>query len=216
MILGVTWGACEAQLKLIAEHSKQVELAASPAHETLLAFGLVDDGGLTPLGEAYHFARFVLQDSDELERVLAEMLKALPEVNALCDALWGKGEVPVQGAVSLIRRTMKTSDDHVAKRWLEMLSKAGLITYNRNRPTLRAAYNPSELAPPGEAAPEIARSHLLSPDTRFSNLLALRDMLRAASGIVRWYETHFDGKVLEVIARGRLTTGTSRVSLTSA
>lgn len=201
MILGVSWSACETELLRIAEHRRAADPENSPADETLVALALVDEAGLTSAGESYHFARFVLQDATEQARVLGDVLKGIPEVNALCEALWGRGNVPVTGAMSLVRRTMKVTDEHVAKRWLELLGRAGLLTYNRNLPTLRAAYNPSALGLPSEGVPEAAKGHVLSPDTPFSNLMALRDLLRAATGTIRWYEAHFDAKVLEVIAR---------------
>jgi hypothetical protein len=128
------------------------------------------------------------------------VLKQQPSVNAFCEKLWGKGEIPVQGAINLLKQIHHSTDEHSAKRWLELMNRGRLISYNRANPTIRILYSPSELVTPAEDA-ERAKSHVLSPDTPFGNLLALRELIRAARGSIRWYEQHMPPKVLEILYR---------------
>jgi hypothetical protein len=148
-----------------------------------------------------YMAHFVLMDADQEAATIAELLKGMPEVNGFCEALWAVGEVQVDGAVNLIRRLTR-ADPIEAKRLLELMNRGRLITYNRKNPKMRVLYNPRALVG-GEldTQGEKLKSHLLAPDTRFGNLLSLREMLRAARSWIRWYELHMPGKVLEVLYR---------------
>ena len=88
------------------------------------------------------------------------------------------------------------------------MNRGRLISYNRNSPRLRVLYNPSPVEVEDEQqAAERDKAHLLAPDTRYSNVLALREMLRAARVWIRWYEQHMPAKVMEVLHR-ELQSGT--------
>lgn len=219
MELDVTWTAIEERLLEIAERT-DTSPRENSADSILVLLGLItvaeehhdsydDDGGefvdvwtLTPLGEGYYDARFVARSPDETSDALANVLGSTAVVTAFCDALWGRGEVPVAGAVSLLRRLTYTSSEASCKRWLELMGKAGLISYNRSKPTVRVLYHPGELVPPDdEPEREQRRGHVLSPDTPFGNLLALRDLVRSARSFIHWYEQHMPPKVMEVLHR---------------
>ena len=66
--------------------------------------------------------------------------------------LLSRGEVPVAGAVSLIKRITSQDDDGSAKRWIEMMNAGGVVAYIRNRAKMRVLFNPTELIPPDEEA----------------------------------------------------------------
>lgn len=173
--------------------------------DALLDFGLVEVAGdsveFTSLGERYYRARFVLARKAELQEVLSDLLfeQAIPQ--AFCAALWGSGEVPVAGALSLLRR-LRVGDDASGRRWLSLMNSADWIVYNPKHPNVRVSRNTQELVPPEtDAARERLRGHLISPDARYGNLLALREMIRAARGWLWWYEQHLPAKALEILYR---------------
>lgn len=67
---------------------------------------------------------------------------------------------------------------------------------------MRVLYNPSELvASEEDAERERAKGHVISPETPFGNVLALRELFRAARGSIRWWEQHLPPKALEVLYR---------------
>jgi hypothetical protein len=201
MELRRSWGALEARLQQIAEDPTNWDLDANPADRDLVGLELVnDDGSLTDLGDAYYMAKFVRGDAAATKEAIADILKRSPVANTFCGHLWASGEIPKTGAVTLIKRITQSQNLESAKRWLQMMNDGGLIVYNRSHPTIRVLYNPTELAPPEEEAQrEKFRGHLISPDTPFTNVVALRELLRSARGDVRWYEPHLPGKVLEVL-----------------
>jgi hypothetical protein len=201
--LECSWNAVEERLLEIAER-RDTKTKPTAADELVSYFGLVepneDDLELTDAGMKLYEARFVLQSPAEITEALASVLRELPEVSAFCSALWGRLEVQVTGAVSLLRRITTSDSEPSAKRWLELMNRAGLISYNRSKPTLRVIFNPDELVPAAEGAErEKRRGHVLSPDRPFGNVLALRDLLDSARGWIRWYEQHLPPKVMEVL-----------------
>jgi hypothetical protein len=201
VVLDVSWSTVEAALTLVAESGSE-----RPTADDLLrlrGLGLIeetDPPAMTPLGERYWKAKFVLEDSALARGALADILRDHPVVTGFCGALWGSGERPVSGALRLIRQLTRSSNDGINRRWLALMNSAGLIVYNQKYPTLRVVYNPNELAP-AEVAEEREKTaaHVLSPDTPYGNLLSLRSVLRAAADFLWWYEPHMPPKVLETL-----------------
>lgn len=81
---------------------------------------------------------------------------------------------------------------------------------------MRVLFNPTELVPAEEEAEhQKSRGHVISPDAPFTNIMALRELLRSARGDVRWYEPHLSGKALEVLAREVSGDGVKSIRLLS-
>jgi hypothetical protein len=214
LLLDVTWSLVEKRLAEFAVANGPI--AMGPADSTLSRFGLVSQGELTTLGDSYYTARFIREDNDATDAVLAQALKQDPTVNAVCEILWRFHELPKSGVLSALRRLEKGATDERLVRLLEVMSRAKLIVYNRNRPKVRALHNPVQLVPPLEAASrERATGHLISPEIPFGNLLALRDLIRSASKYLYWYEQHMPAKVLEVLYRELVAGQVSDVRLLS-
>lgn len=201
MRFSATWPAVEASLLAVAEgRESEIDVAT---HDLLLELGLVvtrdETADLSAVGERFYLARFVASSRDDERDALAEVLRMQPIPTGFCSTLWSADRVEVQGAVSLLIR-LKAGDATSAKRWLELMNRAGWISYNRANPYLRVLYNPQELVPPDEdASRERGRGHVIAPNTGYGNLLALRELVRSARGYVRWYEQHLPAKVLEVL-----------------
>lgn len=200
MELESSWAKVELRLREIAEGASPDPDAV--ADRVLAAFDLVDGEGLTEAGHALYVARFVVENEQEFEEALGEVLKQQPIVTAFCEPLWAVGAVPMTGAISLLKRLTGSADEKVARRWLDMMNKARLIVYNRANPKVNVLYNPSELVSDEEdVLRERTRAHVIRPQRPYGNVLALRDMLRAARGSIRWYERHMEAKTVEVLYR---------------
>jgi hypothetical protein len=211
MHLERAWSALQKRLKQVAEGDAVWDPVRNVVDEELVALGLIDQSGdLTEPGNDIFMTRFVKADDDGAALALGRALQNNQVVTAFCGRLWAEGEVPVAGAVSLLKRITGSKDEASAKRWIAMMNAGGLVAYNRNRAKMRVLYNPSELMPAEEEAQrERAKGHVIGPETPFGNLLALRELVRSARGTIRWYEQHMPGKVLEVlfreVARGSVT-----------
>ena len=201
LVLDASWASIETALSTIAESGSKRPGEADL--ERLRGLGLAEPDEpprLTPSGERYWTAKFVLEDADASGDALADILKANPVAAAFCAALWGAGDRPVTGALRLVRQLTKSSDDVANRRWLALMNSAGLIVYNRKYPTLKVVYNPNELAPAAVAEKrELTAGHVLSPERPYANLMALRSVLRSASDFLWWYDPHMPAKVLETL-----------------
>lgn len=199
MIISYSWPAIENRLRAISE--RLAEARQPDQRDTLLeSLGLIDSKGLTTAGENYYMALFVLNDPAARGNILNELLKSNVTTNTFCSTLWPHSPIPKTGAIRLLKRLTNSPDEESAKRWLELMNRAGLIRYNRNSPEVTILYNPDEVLLPEEAANrERARGHLIKPETPFSNLLALKKLIRSSRTFICWYEQHLPGKVLETL-----------------
>jgi hypothetical protein len=197
--LDASWSSIEERLREVAEGAPLDTALATD--RGLEEFGLVNGDGLTDLGNALYMARFVVESEQEAEAAIAEMLKQQPVVTTFCEPLWPVGTVPTTGAISLLKR-ITGRDEKAARRWLDLMNKARLVVYNRANPKVNVLYNPTELlSDEQEAEREQTRGHVIRPQRPYGNVLALRDMLRAARGAIRWYEKHMEAKTIEVLYR---------------
>jgi hypothetical protein len=202
LVLERPWSAIEQRLLDVAQKTASWKQATKPEDQALIDLGLVDhEGELTSEGQSYYMARFVLDDSNEMTRILGDILTKNQLVTAFCEPLWAREQVPVVGAVSLLIR-LGAADESVAKRWLSVMNMGQIVAYNRRNPNLRVLFNPTELVPPAEEAErEKSRGHVISPDTPYGNIVAVRELIRSARGTIRWYEQHMPGKVMEPLYR---------------
>lgn len=203
MNLEQPWPALEARLRELAEGSTDRTQPQNPSNDVLIRLGFVrSTGELSQTGHDYYLARFVLADEERAAEVLGAVLKQSQVVTAFCEPLWANGDVPVSGAISLLKRITGSPSDVSAKRWLGLMNTARIVAYNRNRPRLRVLFNPSELVlADEESRRERTKGHVISPTTPYGNLVAVRDLVRSARGFIRWYEQHMPSKVMEVLYR---------------
>jgi hypothetical protein len=195
------WSALEQRLTELAESGVPGDVLHSRDDQALEALGFLNLGELTELGKNYHLNKVVLKDDDAARALVATVLQTLDEVNTFCGALWGRGRVDKAGALSLLKSLSRgVADDEQATRYLELMNRGHLISYNRNSPSIEVLYNPRGLALPDDAAErERHTGHIIAPETPFANLLAVKQLLRAASKSLRWYEQHMEAKVLEYL-----------------
>jgi hypothetical protein len=199
--LEASWSKVEQRLQAIGEGAAP-SIDKVEADQALEALGLLDGDGLSDTGTALFMARFVVDSDSEAEEVLREVLKQHSVVTTFCEPLWAIDSIPTSGAISLLKRVTGSSDEKQARRWLDLMNRARLVVYNRANPKVSVLYNPSELGSEGEdAVRERTRGHVIRPQRPYGNVLALRDMLRAARGAIRWYEKHMEAKTVEVLYR---------------
>lgn len=187
---------------MIAEGGQwQADWAADQALETI---GFVRNGILTEAGDDYYMARVVVGNDDATALVLAKLLKNNIVVNTFCGSLRPHKELHKSGALSLVRRLIRNSDQELAILWLDLMNLARMIAYEPRglgEDNVRILYNPDDLSSPQEAAErEQFRGHLLHPDTPYTNRRALADMITGARNTIRWYEQHMTAKTLEVLS----------------
>jgi hypothetical protein len=198
--LDVSWGRLQERVRELGESGDTGDPTGRHDDELLDLLGFTRLGELTALGHDYFMARFVLNDGATADRIIGDLLKELPEVSAFCEALWGRGPVPISGAVSLLKRLTHGSEME-CKRMLELMNRGDLVRYNRRNPVLSVDWNPRELLIPDEEAERERQvgGHVLTPEAKYGNVLALRELLEATRSFIYWYEQHVDRKILDTL-----------------
>lgn len=188
----------DVRLQMIAEGG-----AWTPYHAAdwaLLLIGFVRNNKLTAVGNDYYLAKIVAYDDTAAASILAASLKENDAVNTFCANLCDYDEVPVRGAISLLRRLIFTvRHDTSATIWLRLMNYADLIDYKPSRLKMRVIYHPYEYRSDRKSSRERRRSRLISPSTPYANLLALKKLLGTARKSICWYEQHMPRKVLELL-----------------
>lgn len=188
----------DVRLQMIAEGG--VWTPNHAADRALLLLRFIRGGKLTAAGNEYYMAKVVANDMAAGASILAAILKRSDIASTFCASLWDYGEVPVGGAVSLLRRLIPILGDKTsADLWLRLMNYAGLIDYKVSRPRVRIIYKPGEYLSEPEQGVATRRSDVIDPSTPYANLLALKKLLRAARKSISWYEQHMPPKVLELL-----------------
>lgn len=184
------------------------ELADADA-DVVVALGFVDDGELTPTGRAFEEATWVYDDEDSAAQLFRDALLGLSATQALLQGLHGRGPVSFAGAHHFMaRHGLAARDDQTTLRsFLVVLNAAQIVAYSNKMQTIRT------LAP----LPEERTTNLrvVEPERPYSNVLALRETLRACEGYVWWAEVHLDRKALEPLVYEADGTRISEIRLLS-
>lgn len=170
--------------------------AAEVEQDLLCRLALLDgrNGSLNQQGRAFEDAYWIESDEATAERLLTQALLRLPATQALMQGLHGRGPVAFRGAHHLMaRHGLADPDDPTRLRaFLSMLNRAGLVAYSNKLQTLRI------LAPLPEGA--AAQVRVIEPERPYSNVVALRQILRGCEGYIWWAEPHLGRKALEPLA----------------
>lgn len=151
-------------------------------------------GSLNQEGRAFEDAYWIDSDEATAERLLARALLRLPATQALMQGLHGRGPVAFRGAHHLMARHGLTDPDvpsHL-RAFLLMLNRSGLVAYSNKLQTVRI------LAPLPDGA--AAQVQVIEPERPYSNVVALRQILRGCEGYIWWAEPHLGRKALEPLA----------------
>lgn len=164
------------------------------ATEVLDALGFIEDGQLAGAGEAFEEAAWVYDDEATAARLFREALLGLPATQALLQGLHGRGPVSFAGTHHFMaRHGLADRDDQTKLRaFLVVLNAASIVAYSNKLQTVRT------LAPVPEE--QAASLRVVEPERPYSNVLALRETLRACDDYIWWAEVHLDRKALEPLS----------------
>jgi hypothetical protein len=164
------------------------------ADELLAALGLLGPHGLTDAARSFEDAYWIYDDEETALAIWRNALLDLPETQALMQGSHGRGPIRIAGAEHFMaRHGFVVPGDATAVRALaQTLNAAGIAAYSNKHQTIRiVAPLPEELA---------AVVRVVEPERPYSNVLALREILRACEGFIHWAEPHLPAKALEPLS----------------
>lgn len=153
---------------------------------------------LTDLGDEYYKARFVLDDPARCRHLLTRALLRDPVANCILQELWGHQPVGPEQLLALIKRRRwlppSASADALGS-LLYILNHVGLIKYSKRDGRITVVYNPH--VPEEEGLPE---NIIIAPESPYTNVRWLRQILRACSGSLMWFDKHFERQAFEPLS----------------
>ncbi len=167
---------------------------ATPAKQAAEALGLAADDELTSAGRRLYEDGILRRDNDATREALSVALGAVSALRALLEGEWGI-EVTRQQAEEVLQygyppsRAWKSAD---FTKMFELLNFAGLIVFNRKRPTIRV------LAASPTAKPN-QDGTLITPATPYRNKRLTIELLRAARTSIFWFDRFLDREALSFI-----------------
>lgn len=161
----------------------------------LVRLGFVTAAGvITEDGRRFEEAYWIVDDANGARSIWRDALLRLPETQALMQVLHGRGAVRVVGAhYSMARHGFVGVGDVAQTRaFLQILNNGGIVAYSKRNQSVRVvAPLPEEIA---------ARVRVVEPERPYSNVLALREILRACEDYIHWAEPHLPAKALEPLS----------------
>ncbi len=192
-----------------AVRAASLDAAVDRDDKLLAALGLLDPQGLTDTARTFEDAYWIYDDEETARAIWQDALLDLPETQALMQGLHGRGPIRVAGAHHFMaRHGFVGADDATAVRGLaQTLNAAGIAAYSNKHQTIRI------LAPLAEELAAVVR--VVEPERPYSNVLALREILRACEGFVHWAEPHLPAKALEPLSYEADATKIAEIKLLS-
>jgi len=151
---------------------------------------------LSDIGQAYYLAKFVQADEEKALNLIRESLKNYEPIQMICQSLWGCPDISKENVRNLLLH-MQYIDPKFKDSWLgsfiTLLSKVGIISYSKKFKKLKITFNPNiDLG----KNPEI---RIISPDTPFTNVKNIREILERCKEYIHWVDKHFSIKGLDTL-----------------
>jgi hypothetical protein len=149
---------------------------------------------LTPRGKEYYIQKFVRNNGAEAKRILCEALKLHPAVILISQVLGGCRNINRINVYNLLKHhnfKLDFQKDVELNNFLEILKLGGIISYNKNTRDVRILWE--------QDIENLSSHQFVSPETPYSNLKRLRDIIKSLKGTVYWIDKHFDKKAFDIL-----------------
>lgn len=198
-----SWARCEEVVRAIGLRtvSDSYRKLGTATVEKILGFlkeiGFVEDTRLTELGSSFFRANFLLNDEKTASEILAAAVKQYEPTQAICQLFWGRRGLKKANVFELL-----VFEEYLDKRllseedigsFLMLLNQCNVIKYSKKSGDIAVVFNPRTGSPGLSPSP----TRFLSPETPYSNLRNLWDVLRSCKGFIHWFEKSFPAKGLE-------------------
>jgi hypothetical protein len=156
---------------------------------------LNDNTELTDIGREYYKSKFILNDDNLSAEILGSALKRFLPTQAICQLLWGRPNLNKQSVYRLLVLEEYINSKEFKEQdlggFLMLLNQCSILKYNKKSSGVTILYNPRT-----SEDVEIS-TKFLSPETPYSNVRNLREILRNSTEFVHWFDKHFSLKGLE-------------------
>jgi hypothetical protein len=160
--------------------------------------GFAENSKLLELGAEFFRAKFVLNDDEAAAMILSAAVKGYGPTQAICQLLWGRPGLKRTNVYNLLVfgeyiDRVRISEEQLGS-FLMLLNQCEIIKYSKKTNYVTVLFNPRT-----DSTATTPSTRFLSPETPFSNLRNMWNILRTSSGFVHWFDKHFTARGLEVL-----------------
>lgn len=140
---------------------------------------------LTDAGKRYFELRFIKNQFKEAKSTLRDQLSSFPPAELIIQLLWGVPRASKSNVQSLLTShvTFRNFSKDTLRAFLKVLKHAGVISHNRLTGSIRVLVKPT--------AEETPQNVFIAPETPYSNIMRLRQILSECRGFIYWLDKHF-------------------------
>ena len=149
---------------------------------------------LTSRGKEYYIQMFIKNNALEAKRVLCEALKLHQAVILISQILSGSKNIKRINIYNLLKHhsfNLDFTKEVEFNSFLEILKLGGIVSYNKNTRDVKVLWQ--------QEAESLSAHQFISPDTPFSNIKRLKDIIKSLKGTVYWIDKHFDKKAFDIL-----------------
>ena len=149
---------------------------------------------LTSHGKEYYFQKFIKNNAIEAKRVLCAALKLHPAVILISQILNGSKNITRINIYNLLKHhsfNLDFTKEVELNSFLEILKLGGIVSYNKNTRDVKVLWQ--------QDADSLSAHQFISPDTPFSNIKRLKDIIKSLKETVYWIDKHFDKKAFDIL-----------------
>ena len=223
MVLQSSWRECDAVVLSLGRREQKSCKDEGKTRNCLsflseIGFWNNEKGELSPQGELYFRTRHIQRDQEEADKILRDVLMVYTPVQYICQSFWGRKPTTPEQVDNLLRHFQVLRKGETASSLLALLNHAGIVTYSKRSSEIHINVNPF---PEQETDNTALSLRVISPDTPYSNVKSIRQVIRSCRGFVWWLDKHFDKKGLEplseecdgnVVSEIRILSGTAQVN----
>jgi len=146
------------------------------------------------VGSEYFRAKYIVNEGNVANNLLSDVIIKYEPTQAICQLFWGRPDLKRINVYKLLvfedyLNTDEFNEEDIGS-YMMLLNKCKILTYDKKTTNIRILFNPRTSKPN-----TVAR--FLSPETPFSNLRNLWEVLRECNKFIHWFDKHFSTKGFE-------------------
>lgn len=194
--LDINWKICEKLIVNILEGNPQSE-ENKKEFEFLKEIGFLDENYTpTKICKDYYHKKYIENDEESAKNILSSILKNYKPVKVICEVLWGVNNLTKQNIYRLLVINNFVSTKNISG-FIMLLNSCGIITYSKKTNKITINFNPRSKI---TFKPTLREEYIISPNTPYSNIKSLREIIRNCKKYLWWLDKHFSSKGLEPLA----------------
>jgi len=147
---------------------------------------------LSETGRQYYLNRFCTNEINKANELIKTNLLNYPVVQLIIRLFWGKSNINSNNVFNLLIHHKVDCKEQFIGTFLSLLNKFEIITYSKKHNMIKIKTEPIDIFK--------SNDYIVSPQTPFSNLMKIKQMISESEDEICWFEKHFSSKMYELLA----------------